>query len=47
MCGLSSDHDRYPYMYLVSVLFTPPDWRQSRQPGGPKIVLDHVHVYNV
>ena len=22
MCGLSSDHDHYPYMYLVSVLFT-------------------------
>ena len=21
MCGLSSDHDHYPYMYLVSVLF--------------------------
>ena len=22
MCGLSTDHDHYPYMYLVSVLFT-------------------------
>ena len=21
MCGLSSHHDHYPYMYLVSVLF--------------------------
>ena len=21
MCGLSSDHDHYPYMYLISVLF--------------------------
>ena len=39
MCGLSSDHDHYPYMHLVSVLF--------KSSSIYSLTLHPIHFFNV